>query len=384
MINTVTLDVLVVYSSDTAKSASVEDAQSKHPFLLTSKAANYNLSYAYFLQRCEKKGLMAGFTTSADIIGPGKCKSFWTFSSGKWKKMHKSAESTYIFDKVSPTSPKKAQARQLLLSSKKVRSFNNVELLDLFSDKHLTYKKLSAYSIPTTVLRSQKVLDIENAIEKLRTIIHSHPHSADFSSQIILKDRFGAGGNHVYKIDHNFVQEINAVMTKNPRIRFIIQPFLAFDKGFLYKNRRTSTDIRLIVHNNTVLQCYIRMAKKTDFRCNEHQGGQLEYVTQKDIPNSIHIVSQEIIKKLNKPVSLFAIDFVISNSGRPYFLEGNINPGLDWDINKKLNEKMSKELIRSIVDSIASGIHKFKLPTKFLPLPQYSPLLFSGHPTYLS
>ncbi|KKU45620.1 MAG: hypothetical protein UX63_C0003G0046 [Microgenomates group bacterium GW2011_GWB1_46_7] len=68
MKNIVKLDVLVVYSASVAQSASVSDSQSIHPFLINSRRSNYNLSYAYFLDTCQKNGLTAGFTTSADIV----------------------------------------------------------------------------------------------------------------------------------------------------------------------------------------------------------------------------------------------------------------------------------------------------------------------------
>jgi len=358
MDNVVNLDVLVVYSSGVALSASVEDSHSKHPFLLDSKQADYNRSYAYFLDACKKQGMKAGFTTSADIIGPGMCKNYWTSVANDWTKIDKNAKSFQIFDKISPVSKIRAAERKLLLASKKIMPFNDIELFAIFFDKLLTYKTLSSYAIPTVEISSNQSKDINIALQKLTALISKHSSSNDFSHQVILKDRFGAGGNHVYKVSTDFSKKIHSLMIKYPKINFVIQPFLKFDQGYTYQDKQTSTDIRLIFQHNQVLQYYLRIAKPNDFRCNEHQGGRLVYVTKNDIPESIHLMASKIIKKINKPQSLYALDFAISNTGKPYFIEGNVGPGIDWNITKKIDEKMSKQLIRSIVKELASRVHK--------------------------
>lgn len=348
----VNLDVLVVYSASVAQSSRATGLDVFHPFSLDSKQANYNLSYAYFLGDCKKNGMSAGFTTSADIVGPGLCSTYWTEKYGKWSKVHSSAYSSQVFDKISPSSPLRTTERELLFSDKTVEPFNDAALFTTFFDKLHTYKQLPHYAIPTVSVRSDKVTDIRSAIQKLTILRKKHPFGLDFSHKMVLKDRFGAGGNYVFKISVNFSQKIQTIMRQNKNISFVLQPFLVFDKGYTYKNNATSTDIRLIFQHNLLLQSYVRMAKQKDFRCNEHQGGQLEYVSKKDIPDSVLEIAQKIVERINKPRSLYALDFVISNTGRVYFIEGNIGPGIDWDISKKINEQMSKKLIRSIVGEL--------------------------------
>ena len=353
----VDLDVLVVYSAGVAVSASVEDSHSKHPFLINSRQADYNLSYAYFLDVCKKNNLTAGFTTSSDIIGPGMCKNYWTSFSGDWTKVNKKAKSLHIFDKISPVSAIRARERKLLLSNQQISPFNDIELFGIFFDKLLTYKTLSSFAIPTVSISSNQSGDITKALNKLQLLITKKVYSADFAKKIILKDRFGAGGNHVYKVDQNFLPSIQTIMAKHPKINFVIQPFLKFDRGYIHNNQQTSTDIRLIFNRNQVLQYYLRIAKPDDFRCNEHQGGKLVYVTKNEIPNSIHLMAAKMIKKINKPQSLYALDFAISNTGKPYFIEGNVGPGIDWNTTKKIDEKMAKQLITCIVKEMKTRIN---------------------------
>ncbi len=348
-----TLDVLVVYSASMAKSASVSDVESKHPFLLSSRQADYNLSYAYLLQECEQNGMTAGFTTSADITGPGTCKNYWTSNDGKWTKVTSRAHSQHIFDKVSPVSPVRVAELKLVLSDSTIIPFNDAELFLTFCDKLLTFKKLPEYAIPTVGFSSNSSRAITTAIARLKKLVSKARFPSDYSEKFVLKNRFGAGGNHVYLIKTDFVATINTIMVENPSIQFILQPFLLFDQGFEYKSRRTSTDIRLLYHHDELFQCYLRMAKADDFRCNEHQGGQLVYIATSDVPVGIQVIAEKIVRKINKPQALYALDFAVSNAGRTYLVEGNIGPGIDWDVTKTINEKKSKQLIRRIVKEFA-------------------------------
>ena len=56
---------------------------------------------------------------------------------------------------------------------------------------------------------------------------------------------------------------------------------------------------------------------------------------------------------MNLRHSLYTLDFIQSNNGNLYFLEGNNNPGLDWNHGKKINEIKSKELINLIINKLA-------------------------------
>jgi len=70
-------DVLIVYAEGLASSCYDKTNKSLTPF--RGKNKSYNEVYGYFLKTCWRLGLKAGFTTSADIIGPGFCRSFWIF-----------------------------------------------------------------------------------------------------------------------------------------------------------------------------------------------------------------------------------------------------------------------------------------------------------------
>jgi hypothetical protein len=349
-------DVLVVYSDGIAKSATNRLYKGTTPFPARSSKSNYNNAYAYFLESCASFGLKAAFTTSGDVIGTGMCKSFWTFENDNWQRVKEECFSTQIFDKFSPINKTKKIAKKILFSSKKIRPFNNAKLSALFFDKHKTYKELNKFSIPTVSISGQTLTDIKRAVNKLRKLVSSQSQPKDFGKTIILKDRYGAGGNNIYKIDDDFVNRILKVVNKKKRVTFVLQPFVIFDRGYSYKNYTAATDIRLIYQNGKIIQTYVRMAKPEDFRCNEHQGGSLIYTKITDIPKKVISYSEKIAKKICQDTSLFALDFIVSNRGNVYLLEGNIGPGLDWNLKLKRNEIRAKYLIDQIVEEISNRV----------------------------
>ncbi len=348
------LDVLIVYNGKLALSASDKSANVATPFSSDSPNEEYNNVYAYFLKTCHQSGLRAGFATSTDIIGPGFCHSFWQLKDENWVKINSPCYSTLIFDKFSPTRKKGKLLRQLLFSSTKIKPFNNPVLFNLFFDKQKTYKKLSKYSIPTISLLEENntLKSIKSACKNLAKLTYHHPTSADFSHDIVMKDRFGAGGRRIHKFKVNQSEDMLAVIRRHSNVSYIIQPFANFDKGFTYHHSPASTDIRLIYFGGKIVQSYIRVAKPGEFRCNEHRGGLLTYLSPGELPSSLIARANLIAKTLDKKHSLFTLDFIISNNGNSYFLEGNTSPGLDWNTSLKKNEIEAKKLIKMIVKDL--------------------------------
>ena len=354
-------DVLIVYNGTIATSASLKSKDVTKPFAMESSSSSYNDVYSYFLSTCKQAGLKTAFTTSSDIMGSGICKSYWSFSSNKWHKNNKACTANLIFDKFAPKTASIKASRKLLFSSDKVHPFNDTSLFSLFFDKQKTHDILFNDTIPTITLIDNSLSEIENACKKLRKLVDDHTKSSDFSHDIVMKDRFGAGGLNVYKFNANEPKKMLSTMDLNKDISYIIQPFTKFDKGFTYENETVSTDIRLIYLGGKIVQSYVRMAKSDEFRCNEHQGGSLIYLDLDKIPKKIISKSNDIAKKLNKKTSLYSLDFIISNNGNPYLIEGNTGPGLDWNINIKKNVTKAKELIQMVVKELQVRIQSTQL-----------------------
>ncbi|MFH1280886.1 MAG: hypothetical protein ABII08_04735 [Candidatus Beckwithbacteria bacterium] len=342
MARTTVFDVLIVYSGRSAISVNATTADVLAPFPLGTSYAGYNVVYGYFLDICRQNNLSAAFTTSADISGAGSCRSYWLFKKNNWIKVKKTGYSRLIFDKLSPVSQKYRMSRKLLFSSKLVKPFNQTGMFKIFFDKQKTYNQLPQFSAPTVTVEKCTKASIRKACLELKVMISSHSCPDDFSSDIVMKDRFGAGGRDVYKFKAGESAKMTTVMKQSQK-SFILQPLVKFDK----------VDIRLVYLAGKIVQAYIRVAKAGDFRCNEHQGGLLKYITEAEVPAGVVSQSGKLIKFLKKTTTLFALDFMVSNNGNIYLIEGNTGPGLDWNEEIKENELAAQKLIRLVVKELA-------------------------------
>ncbi len=366
-------DLLIVYSHHCALSASHPAIDVNTPFSARTHNQSYNLVYSYFLQQCAKNQLTAAFTTSADIIGPGLCSHYWTYTDKKWHKHAQLCTTRQVFDKFAPIDQDLFHRRQLFFSHPQLHPFNHPQLQTLFFDKHQTYQALAQYSLPTIALNQNNLRSYQKAKLQLQKLLLNHPHAQDFSPQIILKDRYGAGGQHIYKFLPHSQATITQTLKKHSQTQFILQPFLKFNQGYLYQNQKVAADIRLIHFNGKIIQSYIRLAQKGNFKCNEHQGGQLIYLPLTQIPTSVTNLAKKISTSLNYSPALYALDFLISNQGNVYFLEGNTSPGLDWNLQKPQNELESKKLIRLISRYFAEQKDNTTVIPSIISIPESKP-----------
>lgn len=350
--NPTRFDVLIVYSSHFADSAMQGD-EVKVPFGKRSKCELYNDVYGYFMQVCARKRVRVAFTSSNDIIGAGLCQGYWLIINKQWIKVPYKATSFTIFDKISPTTPTLLKQRNLLFSSPKVKPFNSPSIHALFIDKLKTYTSLKKFAIPTIEIKGTSIGDVRLASQALRLLVKKQRFTEDFSRDVIVKDRLGSSGNLIFKFAHDQYSEIAHTLQLHKQKSFVLQPFMSFDKGYLHHNERVAADIRLIYLRGKIIQTYTRIAKKDAFLCNEHQGGTLEYLKQSEIPSVVRDQAKKIMKTLRNNLSLFALDFVVSNDGHPYFLEGNTGPGLDWNPLIQKNIDKSKEFMRMIATELA-------------------------------
>lgn len=358
MINTKKFDLLVVYTQRAARSASSVNSDTIRPFREESDNSPFNEAYAYFLKSCRRVGVKAAFTTSADITKSGDSfRSYWLYKNDEWQKINQACESSLIFDKFSPITPLQTQVREKLFSNPTIEPFNDPIIYSMFFDKLETYNNLKEFTMPTVAIYKKDEEGIEKALKRLKWLIQRHPKISDFSKKLVLKDRFGLGGKRIFAIDNeNQIEAILKIVKKYKLTSFLIQPFVQFKNGYKYKNLNGYIDIRVIHINNNIEQVYLRIAPKGDFRCNEHLGGQLRYIPKSDLQHDIKQDCKKILKTLGIKSSLFALDFIISDSGNVYLMEGNCGPGLDWNLKLKKNEIEAKKFIRSLAKHISKRI----------------------------
>ena len=243
---------------------------------------------------------------------------------------------------------------------------NHKKIIEIFQNKLNNYKHFKKFAIPTVNITNLSIAKIQLAKVKLDGLLKKHKYRGDFSSVYIIKDRGGTGDFRIFKYDFNTsLKEIKKQHKKQHKLglelNYILQPFIDGDRGFIFSKYKGFIDVRIILLNNEIIQAYIRIAKRGDFKCNEHQGGNLVYISKRLIPKDVLKMIPKITRKLNFKHVLYALDFIKSNNGNLYFIEGNINPELDWNHKKKINEIRSKELTDIIINELKIIIAERKI-----------------------
>lgn len=352
-------DSIIVFSEYCAKSAQDNSYNEEAPF--SGKYKIYNDSYSYFLLKCKEASIKAAFVTSKDIIGPGLFQSSWTYDE-EWVRNDCKAYSELIFDRFGRINPEQKNKLKLLISSKSIYIFNK-KTQELFGNKLNTYKYFKEFVIPTVEIKDISKKNLYLAKAKLDKLLKKHKNKEDFNDNYIIKRKCGASGIGIFKVNFNNlkkslkeIEEYHKSMKNRKSVSYILQPFINYDKGFVFGKYKEFIDLRVILIKHKIVQTYIRVAKKGDFRCNEHQGGNLVYISKKIIPKDVLAMIQKITKKLNLKHRLYALDFIKSNNGNLYFIEGNSKLGIDWNHKKKVNETKTKELINLIVNELKSSV----------------------------
>lgn len=361
-------DVLVVYTDGIANSASSKNLSDKSPFPKVSKISDKNKAYSYFLEICTKNGLKAGFTTSKDLLENKTFSSYWTFENNKWKKNKGLCSAPLIFDKFSPTNLIQKNRRHALFDNSDVVPFNSPVLHALFFDKQKTYNLLEKFAIPTVTVNNKTNVSVRNSMNELQLVIDNHIHKDDFSRRIVIKDRFGAGGNNIYRTElKNRNKMIENVLIKSNKSSFVLQPFTMFKKGKAFEKQAGFLDIRIIYLGGKIIQTFVRTASIGDFRCNMSKGGNVEYIEDIKIPRKVKKMADEILEVLEYDKSLFTLDFIVSNRGNVYLMEGNCGPGLNWSESIPEDKKNTRKLIRDIVHEISARVLARPLIPNFFP-----------------
>lgn len=344
-------DVVIVYDNQLTHSASDSNYREAAPFSIHDSYANCNATYKYFLNYCRRQGLRAAFTTVEDITGSGLFRSAWIYTT-QWERVNQSIHTDFIFDKFWALAPQHKKKFSLLMSPPaKIELFNDFSIRIVFDDKLKTYQSFPEYTIPTVAINVLSPHTTHLAQTALQKLIKKHPYSQDFTTDLVIKDRFGSGGNNIYKISS--LDKLAKLKLSRSRVSFILQPFIDAS-GFKFDHYKGKTDLRIIIYNNTIIQSYMRIAKPREFRANANQGGQVVYIKINQIPSDVIAMVKNINKILPTANALYALDFIKSKSGHLYFIEGNNSPGLSWF--NATDEIRAKELIRLIVQNIKTRL----------------------------
>lgn len=355
-------DLLVVYTPRKARSAN--KCHMDAPF--SKKSNGYNDTYSYFLMKCRESGIKAAFATSNDIIGPGLVQGFWTYGK-KWKKNLHKAYSGTIFDKFRDSKKRK------LLSFKSVYIFNR-KTARFFSDKLRTYNLFREFSVPTASINSISKKGLLLAKRRLDRLSRKRGIS---SREYLIKDRFGSQGYGIFKTDlnpgslNNLLAQLRMFTRSDRPASYILQPFINCDNGFAIGKHSGFIDLRIIILNRRIVETYIRIARKGDFRNDGMNGGRLVFIPRKSVPGDVARMANRIRGIIDKECPknhFYALDFIRSNDGKTFLVEGNSKPGITWafgqnspdmtEADKLINRERNMRQIDLIVKTLKSAISR--------------------------
>lgn len=346
--NQAEFDLMIVYNGNIAGKADDSHNTLNEPF--SGSRGAYNAAYQYFLSQAKKEGLTAAFTTTDNIIGPGQFNGYWTYEH-TWKRHQSKAVSFHIFDKFSPIKASKRKGYEMLMRDGNVSLFHNGDLRALLEDKLKTYEAFPDEAIPSVAIDLQDAADIQRAKKELVTLTSQPTYANCFKKEFVLKDRLGAGGMNIFRV--NSEVDVDEIPHKEKKGNYLIQPFID-TSGMKIKGQQGLIDLRVILFNGEIIQSYIRIAKKGEYRANTSLGGDINYLQPHEIPKDILEMVTRLNGQLPTNSGVYTFDFIKSANGRLFFIEGNSSPGLHWTTSA--DEIFCKQMMDMIIESMGEKI----------------------------
>lgn len=344
-------DCMIVYDQSYAQSIQ-GDEKIDAPFSNTQDGVRYNRAYAYMLDAFHQVGLSAAFAWSGAIRSAGQVHGYWTHTAGGWQQHVDDATTSFVFNRFSTADSEGQVQYQKLTNDGRVRMFKSPELIHLLRDKLATHQRFPQYSIPTVAVKQLTPTSLCAARQQLELMM---PRRTPHTELFVLKNRFGIGGAQTHLLDmRDPTWERMLTEEVDHAHHYILQPFIECDAGFQFGTHSGRIDLRVVLLRGQPIESYIRIAKKGEFRANASQGGAVAYISLAEIPQEVIHVVRSISTELTADAVLYALDFLRSNTGEIYLIEGNDSPGLIWF--NQTDEVRTKKVIDLIVKDIRNRI----------------------------
>ncbi len=234
----------------------------------------------------------------------------WVASGGAWQKVTRTIVPNLIFDKTAGVKEHELAALKMSLAQK-FRMVNHPLFRSLLSSKAAQYLCLGEF-MPRSFIASN-IRELKEGLSQIK------------SGQGVVKPLHGSGGFGIIigtPLDI-LKQEINYPV--------LVQEFKEGTKGIPgFSTKPRLADLRLIFSNYQLIYALSRRAKGKSLFTNIHQGATAERVPLETIPAAAIKISRIINSRLSFfPYSLYTLDFIFDDAGRPWLIELNTSPGID-------------------------------------------------------
>lgn len=259
----------------------------------------------------------------------GTFKKAWAYRDKKWIKIKKPIKPDMIFDKIMGKRNYQLFDFKLRVSNK-VKFFNS-PLFRVAVDSKLTQYLILEEFMPKSLLATNKKHLVE-AVRKINT------------DKVVVKPFHGSGGFGIK------IGKKNEVLKSRFKYPVFVQEFIKSEKGIPgFSKKKEVADLRMIYVNHKLIYALSRIAKRGSLFTNFHQGAVAVLVPQKKIPKAVKEMAKKIVNKLSVfPEANYSLDFIFTNSGKPFLVEMNTTPGFDLLHivgDEKIKEKNFKEFI---------------------------------------
>jgi len=292
-----------------------------------------NQCYEFFSECAEKNNFLTVISTIKNYSNGNLAKG-WVFEKGKgkWKKI-KSHKIEIALDKFK-FSKKNNKLRKKI--AKEIFLVNNPRLEIFCKDKWLL-KKSFPKMVPKTFL-AENAADLEKAKSQI------------FSTKIVIKPRYGLAGQKI-----RILKKCRTIKLGGEKI---VQEFLESKNGIPELGINGRHDLRLIVLNGKIENCFVRKPAKHRLIANVSKGGKAS-ILRKKLPKKIVEIAKKIDSKMEKfGFRLYTADFIKSRN-RFYLIELNSKPSFLVFIDTK-SKKEGKIFCRKFFGQARKELEKIK------------------------
>lgn len=298
--------------------------------------------YLRLLELCQNEGWEIYILTRKTYKGDGFFDGVWLFKNGQFERVEKPVKIDLVFDWVG----------NLLFPSKNEKSLmviNCREFKELTCDKWAAYKILSEFSPKTYWAGDLK--NAESLLPKIRT------------KNVVLKPYDGLRGKGIFIGPKENLKDFKP---DKPNTKYILQEFIDTSAG-IPNITPGKHDLRIVVINEEVVWCHVRVPVPGTFLANAAQGGNLTEVDYANVPESVKKIVREISKKFYEVYDnpMFSLDFGINEKGTPLVFEINDQIGFPkWEM--KNRDKFLEGLVANFKEKLVQADSSFPedLPLK--------------------
>jgi glutathione synthase/RimK-type ligase-like ATP-grasp enzyme len=251
----------------------------------------------------------------------GVMEKSWKFDGENWVKVE-DVELDGVFDKFHFDEETK-KIKQSMAESPGI--INDPDLEELCKDKLMTYERFSEH-VPETRKASEANID-----EMLNEF-----------GKVVLKPRFAYGAEGLHIIDRS--DEVPEIENND----YIVQRFVDSSKGIdgLVEG---SHDLRAILVDGEVKGCYVRYNEDSEIS-NVSEGGVKEAVSIDEFPDSALEIIEEVNEDIEYSPALFSVDLFFDPEGRPWIIELNSKPGLNFFGEEELKKQITP-IMKALIES---------------------------------